>query len=653
MNFNELNIIDPILRALEEEKYESPTPIQEQAIPAVLAGRDLLGCAQTGTGKTAAFGVPMLQLLYGHPAAQPGFRPIRGLILTPTRELALQIYENLRAYGRHTGLRLGIVFGGVSQNPQVESLKRGVDILVATPGRLNDLIHQKYIDLHKIEIFVLDEADRMLDMGFIHDVKKVIAQTPVKKQTLLFSATMPPEIVAMVNTLLVTPIKVAVDPVSSTVDAIHQTLYYVEKENKTALLAKLLENPNILSALVFTRTKHGADKVVRQLLKAGIQAAAIHGNKSQNARQAALSSFKEGRIRVLVATDIAARGLDIEELSHVINYDLPNIPETYVHRIGRTGRAGLSGIAISFCDELERPFLKDIQKLIGKAIPEAHTHGMTYSTEKKVIAAPAPAVKPASAARPAQPQRPAMPAKPAAAAKPTSFAKPAAPGKPAEALRAERPKSEPARPNRPAEPQHSISKHEKVPLETDGVMYSDFTRSSYSGDEPSGTRQPIKLKPFELSETPKISADLWQKRPPSRRRLEEKQGEASPAQAPVQKPQAQAQRPQALAQRPQAPAQRPQAPVQKPQAPVQKPQAPAQKPQAPARREPMLQATDRGPAPKGQPAPRRDQAAPHRPKPQEGRRPAPSGDKDRSTDNQDNSNSLMKPYWLKGKRDSR
>ncbi len=653
MNFNELNIIDPILRALEEEKYESPTPIQEQAIPAVLAGRDLLGCAQTGTGKTAAFGVPMLQLLYGHPAAQPGFRPIRGLILTPTRELALQIYENLRAYGRHTGLRLGIVFGGVSQNPQVESLKKGVDILVATPGRLNDLIHQKYIDLRQIEIFVLDEADRMLDMGFIHDVKKVIAHTPVKKQTLLFSATMPPEIVTMVNTLLVTPIKVAVDPVSSTVDAIHQTIHFVEKENKTALLAKLLENPKILSALVFTRTKHGADKVVRQLLKTGIQAAAIHGNKSQNARQAALSNFKEGKVRVLVATDIAARGLDIEELSHVINYDLPNIPETYVHRIGRTGRAGLSGIAISFCDELERPFLKDIHKLIGKAIPEAHTQAVAYTTEKKAAAAPAAIVKPVPAERPAQPQRPAMPAKPAAAAKPTSVARPAVPGKPAEAVRAERPRPEPARPSRPAEPQHSISKHEKVPLETDGVMYSDFTRSSYSGDEPSGTRQPIKLKPFELSETPKISADLWQKRPPSRRKLEEKQGEASPAQAPVQKPQAQAQRPQALAQRPQAPAQRPQAPAQRPQAPVQKPQAPAQKPQSPARREPMPQATDRGPAPKGQPAPRRDQAAPHRPKPQEGRRPASSADKDRSTDNQDNSNSLMKPYWLKGKRDSR
>lgn len=415
MKFSELQIIQPILRALEGEGYVTPSPIQEQAIPPALKGRDVLGCAQTGTGKTAAFAVPILQLLSARPphggAAQGGKRPIRSLILTPTRELALQIHESFGAYGRNLRLRCAVIFGGVSQNPQVEALGRGVDILVATPGRLNDLIEQGYIDLSAVEIFVLDEADRMLDMGFVHDVKKVIARLPAKKQTLFFSATMPPEIVRLVDSLLVNPVKVAVTPVSSTVDTIEQSVYFVDKANKRRLLVHLLEDETITSALVFTRTKHGADRVVKELARAGITAMAIHGNKSQNARQNALNQFKSGELRVLVATDIAARGIDISELSHVVNYDLPNVPETYVHRIGRTGRAGLSGVAISFCDFDEQPYLKDIQKLIRKTIPavEEHPWPMTQ-TEPSPKLEPQPrrrrAPSPAEQARPAKQARP-------------------------------------------------------------------------------------------------------------------------------------------------------------------------------------------------------------------------------------------------------
>ncbi len=372
MKFKELNIISQILKALEKEQYETPSPIQEQAIPPALEGRDVLGCAQTGTGKTAAFAVPILQLLNGRPAGDA--KHIRSLILTPTRELALQILESFQSYGRFLKLRCAVVFGGVSQVPQVNQLKRGVDILVATPGRLNDLIGQGIVDLSHVEIFVLDEADRMLDMGFIHDVKKVIAKLPQKKQTLFFSATMPPEIMELVDSLLVDPAKVEVTPQATTVDAIEQSVYFVDKPNKNKLLIHLLKDPGIESALVFTRTKHGADKVARELTRAKIRASAIHGNKSQSARQEALANFKNREIRVLVATDIAARGIDIEELSHVINYDLPNIPETYVHRIGRTGRAGLSGIAVSFCNIDEKPYLRDIQKLIGKEIPVVLNH---------------------------------------------------------------------------------------------------------------------------------------------------------------------------------------------------------------------------------------------------------------------------------------
>ena len=373
MTFEELHIIPPILRALREAGYEQPTPIQEAAIPPVLQGRDLLGCAQTGTGKTAAFAVPILQLLAGRGIPQ-GKRPIRALVLTPTRELALQNYENFELYGRNLGLRAAVIFGGVGQAPQVSALENGVDVLVATPGRLNDLIGQGFVSLDSLEIFVLDEADRMLDMGFIHDVRRVIDKTPEKKQTLLFSATMPPEIQEIADRLLHDMAVVQVAPPATTVEAIRQYVYFVDRENKRRLLAWLLENPELVSVLVFTRTKHGADRVARDLTRAGFSAQSIHGDKSQNARQAALTAFKEGRCRVLVATDIAARGIDIEELSHVVNFDIPEVPETYVHRIGRTGRAGLEGTAISFCTADERADYDNILRLTKAKIETVEEH---------------------------------------------------------------------------------------------------------------------------------------------------------------------------------------------------------------------------------------------------------------------------------------
>lgn len=367
--FENLNLIEPLLKALETEGYTNPTPIQEQAIPVVLDRRDLLGCAQTGTGKTAAFAIPILQILHQQKNAQRGARPIKALILTPTRELAIQIGESFMAYGEHTGLSHLVVFGGVSQVSQVNALRHGIDILIATPGRLLDLMSQRHIGLQSIEMFVLDEADRMLDMGFITDVKKVIARLPANRQTLFFSATMPPEIARLADTILDNPVRVEVTPVSSTVDKIDQRVFFVEKADKTSLLIHLLKNRDIKTALVFTRTKHGADKVAKILVREHIAADAIHGEKSQSSRQRALSMFKTGQLRVLVATDIAARGIDINELSHVINFELPNVPESYVHRIGRTGRAGASGIAYSFCDVEERAYLKDIIRLIGQPIP--------------------------------------------------------------------------------------------------------------------------------------------------------------------------------------------------------------------------------------------------------------------------------------------
>ena len=384
MLFQDLNLIEPILRALKTEGYTTPTPIQEQSIPIILQHKDLLGCAQTGTGKTAAFAIPILQLLYQDRLQHKEQKTIKAIILTPTRELAIQIAESFAAYGKHTGLKHLVIFGGVSQNPQVDALRRGVDILVATPGRLLDLMNQRFVNLEHIKMLVLDEADRMLDMGFVHDVKKVIAKVPAKRQTLFFSATMPKEIQQLADTILTRPEKVEVTPVSSTADTIQQQLYYVEKNDKRALLAHILKDKEIKTALVFTRTKHGADKVVKDLIKIGITAEAIHGNKSQNARQRALTNFKNRTTRVLIATDIAARGIDIDELTHVINYELPNIPETYVHRIGRTGRAGASGIALSFCDQEEIEFLKDIHKLIAKQIPVEEGHPYPMSPQSVV-----------------------------------------------------------------------------------------------------------------------------------------------------------------------------------------------------------------------------------------------------------------------------
>jgi ATP-dependent RNA helicase RhlE len=370
MTFENLNLIEPILKAVKTEGYTIPTPIQAEAIPLILDRKDILGCAQTGSGKTAAFAMPIIQLLSQERNAGAGKRTIRSLILTPTRELAIQIGESFATYGRNTSLRYHVIFGGVNQHSQVTALRNGLDVLVATPGRLLDLINQRHLNLDYIQFFVLDEADRMLDMGFVNDVKKVIARLPRKRQSLFFSATMPPAIVQLADTILVNPSKVSVTPVSSTVDTINQSVYFVDKKNKKNLLIEVLKGNTIDRALVFTRTKHGADKVSRDLSRAGILADAIHGNKSQNARQKALSNFKSRLTRVLVATDIAARGIDIDDLSHVINFELPNIPESYVHRIGRTGRAGANGSAIAFCDAEEKEYLRDIQRLIGLKIPE-------------------------------------------------------------------------------------------------------------------------------------------------------------------------------------------------------------------------------------------------------------------------------------------
>ena len=371
MNFRDLGLTAPILKALTQEGYTEPTPIQRKAIPPALAGRDVLGCAQTGTGKTCAFATPILQRLS---KAAPRPRVIRALILTPTRELAIQIQDSFVSYGRNLPLRSAVIFGGVGQQPQVDAVRKGLDILVATPGRLLDLHGQGLIDLSHIEIFVLDEADRMLDMGFIHDVRRVLKLLPEKKQTLFFSATMPPEVMGLVNGLLHDYARVAVDPVSSPVEVIRQSLYYVDKANKTKLLAYLMEERKITSALVFSRTKHGANRIAQDLVKRGISAAAIHGNKSQTARVQALRDFKAGRVRVLAATDIAARGIDIDQLPFVFNYNLPDVPETYVHRIGRTGRAGREGEAVSFCQFDEQDELRAIEKLLGKPIPVVEGH---------------------------------------------------------------------------------------------------------------------------------------------------------------------------------------------------------------------------------------------------------------------------------------
>ena len=381
LSFESLKLIEPICRALATKGYENPTPIQTKAIPVILDGRDLLGCAQTGTGKTAAFALPIIQLLLNNPVNDAGRKPIRSLILTPTRELAIQIGENFDSFSTHTGIRHAVVFGGVPQRSQVETIRRGVDVLIATPGRLLDLISQRIFTLRDLEIFVLDEADRMLDLGFVNDVKKIIRMIPEQRQTLFFSATMPPTIQQLANSILNQPVKVQVTPVSSTAELVEQSVFFVEKQDKQNLLVHVLTNHTIDSALVFTKTKHTADRVAKNLNKAGIRAEAIHGDKSQGQRQRALDNFKQRQTRVLVATDIAARGIDIENLSHVINYELPNIPETYVHRIGRTGRAGAEGIAFSFCDREEKMYLRDIHRLISREINEDKNHPYPVSFE--------------------------------------------------------------------------------------------------------------------------------------------------------------------------------------------------------------------------------------------------------------------------------
>ena len=374
MNFKDLEIIEPILQALKAEGYTHPTPIQEQSIPILLRGKDLLGCAQTGTGKTAAFAIPILQHLYLDRRQNGGPRKIRALIVTPTRELAIQISDSFTVYGKYTGIKNTVIFGGVKQGPQTQALSRGIDILVATPGRLLDLMDQGFVTLKDVKYSVLDEADRMLDMGFINDIRKIIAKLPAKRQSLFFSATMPPTIINLSRKILGNPEKVSVKPEQATAEKVEQAVYFVSKKAKSKLLVHLLKTEPVGSVLIFSRTKHGANKIVKLLGKADISADAIHSNKSQGARQRALGNFKSGLTNVLVATDIAARGIDVEELSLVINYDLPNIPETYVHRIGRTGRASASGIALSFCDAEEKPYLRDIQKLIDQEIPVVDGH---------------------------------------------------------------------------------------------------------------------------------------------------------------------------------------------------------------------------------------------------------------------------------------
>ncbi len=375
MTFKDLGIIEPILRALEAEGYTQPTPIQEQSIPILLQGRDLLGCAQTGTGKTAAFAIPIIQQLHNAGTGEKGKKKVKALVVTPTRELALQIGDSFKAYSKHTDIRNAVIFGGVKQGSQTNALRGGVDVLVATPGRLLDLIQQGFITLRDVEYFILDEADQMLDMGFIHDIKKIIAKLPTERQSLFFSATMAKEIVELAGKILSgSPERVTIEPKKTTAEKVEQAVYFVQKNDKPKLLIHILEaNPNS-STLVFSRTKHGADKIVRVLQRANINAAAIHGNKSQNQRQKALNDFKDGKLGILIATDIAARGIDVEDLALVINFDLPNVPETYVHRIGRTGRAAASGIALSFCNGEEKAYLKDIQKLISQTIPVIDEH---------------------------------------------------------------------------------------------------------------------------------------------------------------------------------------------------------------------------------------------------------------------------------------
>jgi len=399
MTFEELEIIPPIKEALSAEGYTQPTPIQEKSIPALLKRKDLLGIAQTGTGKTAAFAIPILQHLYNDNHQNSKYKKIKALIVTPTRELAIQIEESFSKYGKYTGIKNTVIFGGVKQGAQTQALRKGIDVLIATPGRLLDLMQQGFISLKNIEYFVLDEADRMLDMGFIHDIKKIIAKLPHKRQSLFFSATMPPDIVQLSKNILGNPEKVSIKPEQATAEKVEQSVYFVSKKNKPKLLSHLLKSEDYESCLVFSRTKYGADKIVKYLKRSNIIAEAIHGNKSQGARQRALSNFKSGETKVLIATDIAARGIDVKELSLVINFDLPNIEETYVHRIGRTARAGASGIALSFCDQDEKPYLRGIQKLINQRIKVIDDHPFLHDEKDQ------PADKPSQSQEKKHPRR--------------------------------------------------------------------------------------------------------------------------------------------------------------------------------------------------------------------------------------------------------
>ncbi|WP_433936762.1 DEAD/DEAH box helicase [Sorangium cellulosum] len=429
MQFADLKLIEPLLRAIEAEGYTAPTPIQEQAIPPILEGNDVLGCAQTGTGKTAAFALPILQrLAQGGVSAGP--RALRVLVLTPTRELAAQIGESFVTYGKNLGLRTAVVFGGVGQRPQMEALRRGVDVLVATPGRLLDLCSQGVSPFGRLDTLVLDEADRMLDMGFIHDIRRVLAMLPERRQTLLFSATMPPDIQKLANSILRRPVRVEVAPVATTAEKIDQRVVFVERSDKRAMLEQVLKDPALRRAIVFTRTKHGANRVVQQLGRARIEAVAIHGNKSQGARERALASFKQGTTSVLVATDIAARGIDIDDISHVINYDLPNIPESYVHRIGRTARAGASGVALSFCDSEERPFLADIERLIQKRLPILEIPGLVGAQIDPRPAMHAQQGRPPAQGRPQGQGRPQPQGRPQMQGRPQGQSRPQDPSRP-------------------------------------------------------------------------------------------------------------------------------------------------------------------------------------------------------------------------------
>jgi len=657
MTFKDLGLMPQILSALKEQGYETPTPIQRGAIPPALKGQDVLGCAQTGTGKTCAFATPILQRLTN--TYKKGEHKIRALILTPTRELALQIEECFEAYGKHLPLRSAVIFGGVGQQPQVEKIKRGLDILVATPGRLLDLHGQGLIDLLDVEIFVLDEADRMLDMGFIHDVRRVLKLLPVKKQTLFFSATMPPEVMELVNGLLHDYARVEVNPVSSPVEVIAQSLYFVDKGNKTKLLAHLIEEKKMDSVLVFSRTKHGANRIAQDLEKRGIHAAAIHGNKSQTARQTALADFKAGKLTALVATDIAARGIDIDELKWVVNYDLPEVPETYIHRIGRTGRAGRDGSAISFCRADEKNYLKQIEKLLGRKLPviEGHPYPMVEAAtgvdpmvqakkegkenararaaerrQAQAAKAEKAAEAPKTEVTKVQPQKQ-VPPKVKEAAKPTQ------PKQKAPAKQPEAPKQNPQPKVQPKEPAKAVIKEQPKR----GVRQQKLEDTMPAAPvQASGTF--VRPNPFEgdriMDATARLLAPkprMYASQPPRAKQPEKKQPVKA---APVQEPAPAA----AKKKKKKKPAAQPAQPVKKEGVPAPKKEQPTQKKKteqpkmnAPAQQPKAAVKKNDGGAKKAAPAKKSSRRA-DRPRPVELQR-------SRVKDSTEQA-SLMKPYYL-------